>query len=450
MRKTLALVFAFLFAAMTFAGCATAPTATTDQATAAEANAAEATVDSTEPVSLTLWTGYPEFDAWLAQVAQAYMADHPNVKIECTSYDLRDEETKLSVALPAGTAADIVLIDGTWINRYIEGGYVRKAPQDVADMVADRTIFSEAVASGVVVNGDTYAIPTLQSTTAIYYNKDVFAEAGLTAADAPKSLDDVRALAQKLAAFDETGTLTRSGIALRIAGGGSGIGEKFWLWMMQEGGSIVKEVSEGKFVANYANDAGLATLRFYVDCLYGDKTCNFDIGTDASGFEAGQTAMFVREQWVIPDIAANAPDLNYGCLPLWNANLFMCYNWYVTTNEKDTAKIAAAWDFIKFMVDPENAKAQAQMTGWFPGRSDVDLPVDQEILDAFYNPDQTLYMYPLLSCNDELQTKFAEKLTTVGFATPAFYGDDAAMMAFLEECAAETNAILQENGVYGG
>ncbi|MEN6594070.1 MAG: extracellular solute-binding protein [Clostridiaceae bacterium] len=446
MRKTLALVFAILFAALTFAGCAnTTPAATTDQAAAEETAAS-----STENITLTLWTGYPEFDAWLAQVSQAYMADHPNVTIECTSFDLRDEETKLSVALPAGTAADIVLIDGTWINRYVEGGYVRKAPQDVADMIADRNIFSEAVASGVVVNGDTYAIPTLQSTTAIYYNKDVFAEAGLTAADAPKSLDDVRALAEKLAKFDESGTLTRSGIALRIAGGGSGIGEKFWLWMMQEGGSIVKEVSDGKFVANYANEAGLNTLKFYVDCLYGDKTCNFDIGTDSSGFESGQTAMFVREQWVIPDIAANAPDLNYGCLPLWNANLFMCYNWYVTTSEQDTAKVAAAWDFIKYMVEPENAVLQAQMTGWFPGRSDVDLPVDQEILDAFYNPDQTLYMYPLLSCNDELQTKFAERLTTVGFASPDFYNNDEAIMAFLEECAAETNAILQENGVYGG
>lgn len=446
MRKTLALVFAFLFAALTFAGCTSAPAVTTTDQAAATDTAAS----STEDVTLTLWTGYPEFDAWLAQVSQAYMADHPNVKIECTSFDLRDEETKLSVALPAGTAADIVLIDGTWINRYVEGGYVRQAPQDVADMVADRNIFSEAVASGVVVNGETYAIPTLQSTTAIYYNKDAFAEAGLTAADAPKSLDDVRALAEKLAKFDDTGTLTRSGIALRIAGGGSGIGEKFWLWMMQEGGSIVKEVSDGKFVANYANEAGLDTLRFYVDCLYGDKTCNFDIGTDSSGFESGQTAMFVREQWVIPDIAANAADLNYGCLPLWNANLFMCYNWYVTTNEKDAAKIAAAWDFIKYMVEPDNAALQAQMTGWFPGRSDVDLPVDQEILDAFYNPDQTLYMYPLLSCNDELQTKFAERLTTVGFASPDFYNNDEAMMAFLQECAEETNAILQENGVYGG
>lgn len=443
MRKTLALVFAVLFAMLTLSGCTgAATTASTDQA-------ADGT-SAAENVALTLWTGYPEFDGWLSQVAAAYMADHPNVTIECTSFDLRDEETKLSVSLPAGTAADIILIDGTWINRYVEGGYVREAPQDVTDMVADRGIFSEAVASGVVVNDKTYGLPTLQSTTAIYYDKDAFAEAGLTAADAPKSLEDVRVLAQKLAQFDDSGTLTRSGIALRIAGGGSGIAEKFWLWMMQEGGSIVKEVSDGKFVAGYDNEAGLDTLRFYVDVLHGDKTCNFDIGTDSSGFESGQTAMFVREQWVIPDIAANAADMNYGCMPLWNANLFMCYNWYVTTDAKESAKIDAAWDFVKYMVEPENAKAQAEMTGWFPGRSDVELPVDQEILDAFYTDDQELYMYPLLSCSDEIMTKFAERLTSVGFATPEFYNDDDAMMAFLQECAAETNAILQENGVYGG
>ena len=88
-----------------------------------------------EEVNLSLWIGYPEFDGWLDNVSKAYMEKHPNVKIEATSYNLRDVETKISTALPAGSGPDIVSIDPTFFLRFIQGGYARKAPQEVIDFV---------------------------------------------------------------------------------------------------------------------------------------------------------------------------------------------------------------------------------------------------------------------------------------------------------------------------
>lgn len=454
MKKVLAIVLALLFVVTMFAGCTQAP-ATDDGGNSGDAvsgdqgNSGEATsIDDLGEVKLTLWIGYPEFDEFLAEMATAYNEMHPNVTIECTSFNLRDVETKLSTALPAGSGPDITSIDPTFFLRFVEAGYAYPAPQYVVDFINSDS-FDQPVRQFCFVNDVAYAVPSLISASAIYYNKDMWAEAGLTDADAPQSLEDIRELAKKLAKFDENGNLVRSGVALRLTGGGSGIGEKFWIWMMQEGHSIVKETEDGKFVPDYCNEAGFNTLKMYIDIVWGDKTCNADIGTDSAGFEAEQTAMFVREHWVIPEIATNAPDLNYGCWPLWNAQMLQTNDWYVLTD--DPAKSAVAWDFIMFMLEPENQARQAESAGWFSARNDVVVEgVDPEVLAAFSSEGKEIYQYPSLACNDELQTKFSERLSTVGYATPEFYGDDEAIWNFLRECEAETISILKENGVYGG
>lgn len=450
MKKILALVMSLMCVAMLFAGCSKAPAATSSDTSNTAESSTEVDIDNAGPIDLTLWIGYPEFDEWLAQVSNAYMEKHPNVSIECTSFNLRDVETKLSTALPANSGPDIVSIDPTFFLRFVQGGYARKAPENVTQFVQSDS-FDTVVQDFCTIDGVIYSVPSLISACGIYYNKDMWAEAGLTEADAPKSFDDIRELAKKLAKFDETGNLVRSGISLRLTGGGSGIGEKFWLWLMQEGHSLVKEVGDGKYVPDYCNEAGLDVMKMYIDIVWGDKTCNADIGSDSAGFEAEQTAMFMREHWVIPDIAANAPDLNYGVFPLWNAGLMQTNNWYVLSDEKETAKTAAAWDFILFMLEPENQALQAQLSGWFSARNDVTVEgVDPEVLAAFSLEGKEVYTYPTLACNDELQTKLAEKLSTLGWTNPDFYGDDEAIMNFLKECEAESIAILQENNVYGG
>lgn len=213
-----------------------------------------------EEVNLSLWIGYPEFDGWLDNVSKAYMEKHPNVKIEATSYNLRDVETKISTALPAGSGPDIVSIDPTFFLRFIQGGYARKAPQEVIDFVKSDS-FDSTIQSFCMEDEVVYGVPTLISAGGIYYNKDMWAEAGLNETDAPKSFEDIRELARKLAKFDEKGNLVRSGISLRLTGGGSGLAEKFWYWLMQEGHSIVKEVSEGKFIPDYCNEAGFRTMK---------------------------------------------------------------------------------------------------------------------------------------------------------------------------------------------
>ena len=68
-------------------------------------------------------------------------------------------------------------------------------------------------------------------------------------------------------------------------------------------------------VANYANEAGRATLKQYLQNVYVLKTVTPEMPADAEAFERGQTAMFIRESWVIGDIASKAPNLTYADRP---------------------------------------------------------------------------------------------------------------------------------------
>ena len=53
-------------------------------------------------------------------------------------------------------------------------------------------------------------------------------------------------------------TPTVSGWSLRLTGGGQGIAEKFWINLHQFGGALLKQTSDGKWIAGYATPAGRA------------------------------------------------------------------------------------------------------------------------------------------------------------------------------------------------
>ena len=398
-----------------------------------------------DPVSISLWSGYPEYDEWLAKMKEGYIAENPHVSIEITSFPLRDYETKIAAAIPARNCSDIITIAASYAIRYIEGGMILKAPQDMVSLVLSDA-YPKEIAALAMYNGDVYGVPHKLTNAALFYNTEMFKEAGLT--EPPKSLDDFVEYAKKLAKFDENGNLIRSGLSLRLTGGGSGLAEKFWYFTMQEGSGIVKEVSPGKYIADYNNEGGLNALRLYMNILYRDKTCNAEIKSDAAGFEAEATAMLIRESWVIGDIAEKAPDLPYDTAPLPYATIGVANNFYVTNSAKGD-EIDTSWDFVRFIMRPENHKQQVVMSGWHPCRLDLDLEDYFEEVPQYRNffmDYEEVHVYPVIAEFDEILTKFANHLCNEAYVSPDFLGNDTKMMEFLNRCAAETNEILKANG----
>jgi len=441
-KSVLTVLSVNLMLSLALAGCSDSKPASGGSAAPEPTKGAEPAKNDGKPVELTIWGGYPELDPWYKKMAEDYKKEHPNVTINIASFPLRDFEKKVAAGLPSSSAADIVSLNPVIALRFVQGGMLKKAPDDLSKMVTSG-IYPELISDRAQVDKTVYGIPHQLGKGVIYYNTKMFKEAGLT--EPPKTFDQFLEYAQKLAKSDANG-LQRAGMSLRLTGGGSGLGEKFWTLLAQNGGSIVKEVTPGKYTSNYDNQAGLKTLQMYIDMVHKYKTDDPKIKHDAEAFELEQAAFFVRESWVIGDIQKKAPNLEYMTAPLPSANVIGMSDFYVTNAAKD--KEAAAWDFIRFLMKPDNHKQMVTMTGWLPARDDLNMDdffKDVPQFKAFFTK-QELHAYPTIPEFDEILTKFADRLSDKGFTDASFVDNPDKMKAFLADLAKETNAILKKAG----
>src|SRR5262249_13246431 len=113
-----------------------------------------------------------------------------------------------------------------------------------------------------------------------------------------------------------------------------------------------------------------------------------------------------------------------------------------------SANKPAAWDLVKFIVNPENALRLTTMTGWVSEREDVDWkPLLDKIpqFKTFVEPpkDMDYYVEPFLTPWDEIESKMADKLTAA-YVTAAPKGNPANVAAAVHEMAAQTDQPLKE------
>ncbi len=397
-----------------------------------------------QDVEVTVWSGYPELEPFYLHVAEDYMKEHPNVKITVLTQPLRDYEVKITAALPADAAADILEISSSFAGRLVQGELFQPQPQEIADFVnsdAYNNFFSNAAS----YNGTVYGIPLFRGQGALFYNTEMFKAAGLSGP--PTTMDEYVDYANKLTQRDADGNPIVSGWSLRLGGGGSGIAEKFWAIMHQFGGSIVTQTADGGWVNGYNNEAGQKALQLYVNLVNKDKVVTPELKGDAEGFELGTTAMFIRESWVIGDIASKAPDLPYATALLPRGTIALPVNLYVTRDKPE------AFDFAQYAVKPEYQVWLLENVGWLPNRQDVSYESALEKipqLDGFLNvpESQVLFTVPPIGPIDEIQTRLAERLVAA-FTNASLVDNPEGIAKVLSDAAKETDDILKREGLLG-
>lgn len=392
----------------------------------------------------TLWSGYPEMAPFYAHVAEGLKAKYPDLKVTVEAIALREHEKRIALGLTSddGTVKMIEL-PGSTATRYIENELFPAAPAAVSDFVKDPANFGDFFVNAVSHDGTVYGVPLFRGQGALFYNTDKFKAAGLDSP--PRTMEEFTAYATKLTERDASGTPTVSGWSLRLSGGGQGIAEKFWINLFQYGGNLLVQSPDGKWKADYANEAGRAALKQYLDLVFTQKTVTPSMPADAEAFERGQTAMFIRESWVIGDIASKAPDLNYATAPLPKGSIALPSNLYVSQTEGKDAE--AAWDFAMAANSPENLIWLLDNVGWLPNRSGVDFSAVLKAhpgLTGFVDlpQDYSFFTLPAIAPVEELLTRLAAQLTRA-FDDPSLAGDDAKIDAYLAAAAAETNEILK-------
>lgn len=395
--------------------------------------------------TITVWSGYPELVPFFQHVADGMKAKFPDLTVKISAITLREHEKRVALELSSDNEDALVFdLDSGGAARYLENGLVSKAPADIAEFINAPGNFIPFFADSVKYDGDVYGMPLFNSQVALFYNLDKFAAAGLKGP--PKTMDEYTEYAEKLTERDGSGNPVVSGWSLRLAGGGQGIAEKFWNNLHQFGGALLEKSGDG-WVANFANEKGEKALKQYLDLIHKYKTVTQQMPADAEAFERGQTAMFMRESWVIGDIAEKAPDLHYATAPLPRGAIAVPENLYVRGKGSDER---AAWEYAKAANDPENALWLLENVGWLPVRQNVDYgPVIKKIpgFSGFLDlpKDYSLFSLPPIEPIAEILARMAATLTDVFGSTSEF--SDEQIRATLQKMQDDANATLDRAGI---
>ena len=135
-------------------------------------------INDGKDITLELWEWGS--DELFQQAIDGYTAIHPNVTIKLVNNPWEDYWTKLPLALNGESGPAIFNVHNSYHENLIN--YMAPLEIPLEDLQADFT--------GVdahVIDGEVYYIDYGIMTGTVYYNKEMWAEAGLTEADIPKT-----------------------------------------------------------------------------------------------------------------------------------------------------------------------------------------------------------------------------------------------------------------------
>ncbi|MFC5831386.1 extracellular solute-binding protein [Nonomuraea insulae] len=133
--------------------------------------------------------------------AQKAKGKDVTVKFVPSGVDDEQYKTKLSLDLKSGKGADVIDIDSIWAGEFAEAGYVKPLSELVGPEAESWDGWSqipEAVQGMAEFNGKKYALPIGTDGRVLYFNKTLFAKAGLPADWQPKSWQEILDAGTKL------------------------------------------------------------------------------------------------------------------------------------------------------------------------------------------------------------------------------------------------------------
>ena len=114
-------------------------------------------------------------EGYLQSVCDAFYEEQ-GIKVELLSNPYADTKTQLQAASVAGTMADIVALDGSWIYDYASQGML----MDLNELFDTIGFNLTDITSQTTVDGTVYAQPLVNFPCLMAVNQDILNEAGIT------------------------------------------------------------------------------------------------------------------------------------------------------------------------------------------------------------------------------------------------------------------------------
>ena len=348
------------------------------------------TTEAMQPITLTYWRVFDGPEVF-QEIIEKYRTTHPYINIQYRKLRYEEYEAELLNALAEDRGPDIISLHNTWIKKYqsklaplpetttmvypvVKGNLKKELVYELRtspslSLKALRDNFVDAVSRDVILeDNQIYGLPLAVDTLAMYYNRDLFNNAGVSQPSAYWNRDFLQDI-KKLTKQDPRGEIIQAGVAL---GGADNINRfsDILAALMMQNGAVMLENNRVSFNIippsnrDNAYNPGLEALRFYTDFANPTKesyTWNSELPNSLEMFLSGNLAIMFSYSYDLPTIRAQAPKLNFSVAkfpqiegsPPTNVNFA---NYWVEAVSKKSPHQNEAWNFLQFLTAADQAK----------------------------------------------------------------------------------------------
>ena len=305
------------------------------------------------PVTITFWSAYTGRE--LHDYQQAFVGFHklyPWITVKGTG---GIDDTKILAAISANKPPDAVLsfspdntgkfcTNGAWqnLNPYIKQDHLNLG------------IFPQSAVSYSQYKGNQCSLPALADSYGLYYNKDMFAKAGIKSP--PRTLSELQADAIKLTTYNPDGSIKVAGYVPLVNYYESVLGG-----LVSSYGAHWLTSAQKSAVASDPRWAQMLTWqKAFIDKIGYDKLLHFVAGkgeefSAQQDFEKGRVAMIFDGEWRNAFVAADHSTVHYGTAPFPAADAFPAQygsgqiGGDIVAIPRGSAHPAEAWLLIKYL-----------------------------------------------------------------------------------------------------
>ncbi|KGX90443.1 ABC transporter substrate-binding protein [Pontibacillus marinus] len=303
-------------------------------------------------------------DEKMQELIDKFEEQHPDIKIKTQNAPYQQFFQKLDTQIAGGTAPDVWLSDGVFVQKYAERGAAKDLTEWINQDLNKDDYYGLDFNKGP--NGSYWAVPQGIQIASLFYNKDMFDKAGVDYPDESWTWEDLKEAGAKLTIDTSGKTANESGFKSNSV---NQYGLTFfsitegWMTVLKSyGGGILDDSLKQSIIDTPENKKA---MEYIVDGM--DR----GIFTDPSDLQAFQSAMspFPSETAAMRIgiyarvLAANETGVNYDVTVLPkgpDGERFspVIANSWIINNDASDKKAKAAWEWVKYWVSEDDVQKE--------------------------------------------------------------------------------------------
>jgi len=345
------------------------------------------------PVTIQFWhamTAAPE--STLVALTDRFNASQDRVKVQLVYQGgYQDIINKYLASVKGGQVPALMQVDDVGTQLMVDSQTITPVQDFIDAENYDLSDYVPRVLDYYRLGGRLYSMPWNVSNPVLYYNKKAFRDAGLDPDRPPRTLEEITQYSEKLLRRDDSGRITRHGIVLEIS-------PWYVEQMLAKHGDLYVNNGNGRdgraTEAVFNGDAGKAIFRWWADMVRSGLALN--VGENRAGIEdflaigAGRAVMTFWSSAALRSIAdvlasGQFPDIELGVGELpslagGNGGILVGGGSLWIIARRPEAEQRAAWEFIKYLLEPEQQAEWYAGSGYVPVRiSATELPAAKQV-----------------------------------------------------------------------